>query len=104
MSGMPVVLILIVAVLIMVAVLAFMVSKTQKESIFQNLFLKNKVFLAQWLTGLVLALTGAFFMFDGDILGDNTTGIARIMGIVGVSLIATSSIRLINFKSKSTEE
>ena len=45
--------------------------------------------------GLVLALTAAFFMFDGGILGENTTGIATVIGIVGISLIATSNITLL---------
>jgi len=39
-------------------------------------------------------------MFNGDILGENTTGIATIVGIVGIGLIATSSVTLLGFKRK----
>ncbi len=45
--------------------------------------------------GLLLALTGAFLMWDGSILGERTTGIAIVIGIVGLSLIATSKFRLL---------
>lgn len=45
--------------------------------------------------GLLLALTGAFLMWDGRILGERTTGIAIVIGIVGLSLIATSKFRLL---------
>jgi hypothetical protein len=30
-------------------------------------------------------------MFEGSILGENTTGIATVIGIVGIGLIATSA-------------
>ncbi len=49
----------------------------------------------QFALGLLLALTGALLMWDGSILGENTTGIATVMGIVGISLIATSRFRLL---------
>ena len=44
----------------------------------------------QKIVGILLALVGAFLMWNGSILGENTTGIATIIGIVGLSLIATS--------------
>jgi hypothetical protein len=47
-----------------------------------------------WL-GLVLALVGAALMFEGSVLGENTTGIATVVGIVGIVLIATSKKRLL---------
>jgi len=34
-------------------------------------------------------------MWDGSILGERTTGIAIVIGIVGLSLIATSKFRLL---------
>jgi len=55
----------------------------------------KKTFLPLFITGLVLALTGAFLMFNGDILGENTTGIATVIGIVGIGLIATSNFTLL---------
>jgi len=45
--------------------------------------------------GLLLALTGAFLMWHGSILGENTIGIAIVTGIVGIGLIATSKFRLL---------
>ena len=49
--------------------------------------MKNKPL---FIVGILVALTGAFFMWDGSILGENTTGIATVVGIVGIGLIATS--------------
>ena len=45
--------------------------------------------------GILLCLIGAFFMFEGSILGENTTGWAIVIGIVGIGLIATSDVRLL---------
>jgi hypothetical protein len=49
-----------------------------------------------FILGILVALTGAFLMWHGGILGENTTGIATVIGIVGIGLIATSR------KSKKT--
>ena len=46
--------------------------------------------MKQKILGILLALTGAFLMWNGSILGENTTGIATVIGIVGIGLIATS--------------
>lgn len=43
-----------------------------------------------FILGILIALTGAFLMWNGSILGENTTGIATVIGIVGIGLIATS--------------
>jgi len=43
---------------------------------------------ALWVLGVTLCLTGAALMFEGGILGESTTGIATVMGIVGIGLIA----------------
>jgi len=74
----------------------------QKEGKLEELrkMRKNKVFFAQWVTGVVLALIAAYFMFDGDILGENTTGISTVIGIVGIGVIATSNINLLSLKRK----
>ena len=42
--------------------------------------------------GILVALTGAFLMWHGSILGENTTGIATVVGIIGIGLIAMSRI------------
>lgn len=51
----------------------------------------NKIF---WWLGIVLALVGAALMFHGSLLGERTTGIATVIGIVGLLLIATSRRKL----------
>ena len=43
-----------------------------------------------FILGILVALTGAFLMWNGSILGENTTGIATVIGIIGIGLIATS--------------
>ena len=48
--------------------------------------------------GILLCLIGAFLMFEGSILGENTTGWAIVVGIVGIGLIATSDVRLLKPK------
>ena len=44
--------------------------------------------------GILICLIGAFLMFEGNILGENNSGYATVIGIVGIGLIGTSgSIR-----------
>ena len=50
----------------------------------------KKIFYAKFFLGLFFALAGAYLMFDGILLGDRTTGVATIMGIIGIAFIATS--------------
>ena len=42
--------------------------------------------------GIVLCLIAAFLMFEGSILGENTTGLATVTLIVGIGLMATSGV------------
>jgi len=39
--------------------------------------------------GVTVCLTGAFLMWDGSMFGENTSGIATIVGIIGIGLIGT---------------
>ena len=48
-----------------------------------------------FITGLSLALIGAGVMFHGGVFGENNSGIATIIGIVGICLIASSNFRLL---------
>lgn len=59
---------------------------------------KKKKGRIRFTLGLVIALTGAFFMWNGHILGERTITIAIIMGIIGIGLIATSKYRLLGKK------
>lgn len=43
---------------------------------------------ASFVLGVLLCLVGALLMFEGSVLGERTTGIATVIGIVGIGLIA----------------
>ena len=45
--------------------------------------------------GIILALSGAGIMFHGNVFGENNSGIATVLGIVGIGLIAKSKFRLL---------
>jgi hypothetical protein len=47
--------------------------------------------------GILLALAGGVLMWDGHIFGERTTGVAVIIGVLGVVLLATSSARRVRF-------
>jgi uncharacterized membrane protein YtjA (UPF0391 family) len=95
-------LIVIGVVLVVVALLVWRMRKEGKlEGILEGISNKRKkAFFTQWIIGLVIAVIAAIFMFDGDILGENTTGISTIMGIVGICLIATSNVNLLPLRRK----
>jgi Na+/H+ antiporter NhaD/arsenite permease-like protein len=103
-SSIPIVIIVIGVVLVL---LALFVWRRQKEAKLEGTSQlpaisdkRKKVFFTQWILGILVALTAAIFMFDGAILGENTTGIATVMGIVGISLIATSNVNLLPLRRK----
>ncbi|MFC1931101.1 hypothetical protein ACFLXJ_02730 [Chloroflexota bacterium] len=91
-EGTPWILIVLIVILALLATLGIVLTRTMKasgNSIFS--VLHKKTFLCQFIIGLLCSLTGAFLMFNGELFGDNTTGIARILGIIGIGLIATAS-------------
>jgi len=90
-EGSPIIIIGIALILVALALIALRNRGKLKQPIVRN----KKSFFPLFIIGLVLALTAAFFMFDGDILGENTTGIATVIGIVGIGLIATSNFTLL---------
>jgi Na+/H+ antiporter NhaD/arsenite permease-like protein len=95
-----VILISIIVIAVVLVVLALLVWRRRKEGKLEGILEgiskeRKKAFFSQWIVGIVLALTAAAFMFDGDILGENTTGISTVMGIVGICLIATSNVQLL---------
>ncbi len=55
--------------------------------------LKRQVAMRRWryvilALGVTVCLMGGFLMWDGSLLGEETTGIATVIGIVGISIIA----------------
>jgi len=97
-NSIPIVIIIIGVILVVVALLVWRMQKQGKLEGISNK--RKKAFFAQWIIGIVLALVAAIFMFDGDILGEKTTGISTVMGLVGICLIATSNINLLSLKRK----
>jgi len=41
--------------------------------------------------GISICLLAAGIMFEGTVFGDRTSGIATVLGIVGIGVIATSN-------------
>ena len=99
-NSIPIVIIVIGVILVVLALLVWRRRKEVKLLLEGISNKRKKAFFAQWIIGLVIAVTAAIFMFDGDILGENTTGISTIMGIVGICLIATSNVTLLSPKRK----
>ena len=89
----PIVIIVIAVILVALALLVWRMQKGGKLEITNSK--KKKAFFAQFVTGIIVAIIAAIFMFDGDILGENTAGISTVIGIVGICLIATSNIYLL---------
>jgi len=54
--------------------------------------MNKKFFVIQFVVGIIVALIGAFIMFHGNIFEENNSGIATIIGIIGIGLIGSSSI------------
>ena len=99
-NSIPIVIIVIGVILVLLALFVWRRRKEVKLVLEGISNKRKKAFFAQWIIGLVIALTAAIFMFDGDILGENTAGISTVMGIVGICLIATSNVQLLPFRRK----
>ena len=101
-NNIPSVSIIIGVILVVVALFVWRKRKAGKlEGILEGMSTKRKeAFYTQWIIGIVIALMAAIFMVDGDILGENTSGISTVVGIVGICLIATSNVSLLSFKRR----
>jgi len=55
----------------------------------------QKISIIVFILGILTALTGAYIMFHGSIFAENNSGIAIVIGIIGIGLIATSNFRLL---------
>ena len=58
----------------------------------------RKISIILLIAGICIALTGAGIMFHGNIFGENNSGIATVIGIIGIGVIATSNFRLLPAK------
>ncbi|MCW4029992.1 MAG: hypothetical protein NWE92_10155 [Candidatus Bathyarchaeota archaeon] len=62
----------------------------------------RKYAIAIFALGLAICLTGAVLMAFGDaLLGEKHTGIATVIGIVGIGLIGTSGATFASISSKN---
>lgn len=106
MANLPIVLIIIGAVLVALALfVVFAYPKGSSTGDKSNI--RKKRATIQFLIGLLLSLLGAFLMLNGTLLGENTVSIARVIGIIGIALIATSYATLLfmmNKENKNKEE
>lgn len=86
----PPILISVIAILIILAVV-FSVKNKEKRKIKNSrenpLNYLNKI---QFITGICVSLIGAVIMFHGNIFGERNSGIATVVGIIGIGLIAAS--------------
>jgi hypothetical protein len=82
----PYILISILALLIILIVVYFVIGKKRRSKDNPWSYL-NKI---QFIAGICIALIGAGIMFHGNIFGERNSGIATIIGIIGIGLIATS--------------
>ena len=96
-----VVLISIIVIALVLVAVALLVWRKQKGDKPEEIGVEQKrAFFAQWIVGIILALAAAVFMVDGDILGENTSGISTVLGIIGICLIATSNVHLLSPRHK----
>lgn len=58
----------------------------------KEMALRRKRARIQFLIGVVIALAGAFFMYDSVLFGQNTVLIARIVMAIGIVLIGSSFV------------
>jgi anthranilate phosphoribosyltransferase len=56
---------------------------------------KQTISIVLFISGICIALIGAGIMFHGNVFGERNSGIATIIGIIGIGLIATSNFRLL---------
>lgn len=99
-DALPIVIILIAVLLALAVLVTLKVWKKQKESLWESIRKEPygwelKQILIQLIIGLTLALAGALLMFDGDILGEKTIGIAWFVGAFGLCLMLSILGRLL---------
>jgi uncharacterized membrane protein len=106
MANLPIILIAIGVILLALALfVAFTGPKRSSTRDKGNIHKKRAAI--QFVIGLFLSLIGAFLMINGTLLGENTVSIARVIGIIGIALIATSYTTLpfmMNKENKNKEE
>lgn len=52
--------------------------------------MNKKFFVIHFIAGVIVALIGAFIMFHGSIFEENNSGIATVIVIIGIGILASS--------------
>ena len=55
----------------------------------------RRISIILFIVGICIALIGAGIMFHGNIFGENNSGIATVIVIIGIGVIASSNFRLL---------
>ena len=100
-GGFPWILVALVGTLLVVIAIAIFVTKSRQpsgEKIFDKIH--KKTFIILFTLGMLCSLSGAFLMFNGKMMGEDTVGIARVIGIMGLFLIASASTIGVAVKNK----
>ncbi|MDD5447111.1 MAG: hypothetical protein PHY36_04430 [Methanocellales archaeon] len=82
---------ILILVLLIIVIIVFFVGKKKMKNLRDNPW--KYLNLTQFIAGICIALIGAGIMFHGNIFGERNSGIATIIGIIGIGLIATSQFR-----------
>ena len=54
--------------------------------------MNKKLFVIHFVVGIIVALIGAFIMFHGSIFRENNSGIAIVINIIGIGILASSYV------------
>ena len=50
--------------------------------------------------GVLVCLAGGFLIYNGNILGESTSGIATVLGIIGIGIITSSNKAALTTKQR----
>jgi hypothetical protein len=59
----------------------------------KNKQIPMKIYKVMWVLGLLGALSGAFLMWNGHLLGEDAASLGRTIGIIGILAIGAAAIR-----------
>ena len=91
-TNIPWILISLIVILAGVIIVGYVFRKqifSSENGVFKEIH--KPAFFIQFTVGLLCCLCGAIFMFNGELFGKNTSGVAQIIGIVGICLIASAT-------------
>ena len=83
---------LLISIALLIILIVVLFTKCKKKGKIKNLRDSswNYLNLVQFIVGICISLIGAGIMFHGNIFGESNSGIATVIGIIGIGLIAAS--------------